>query len=145
LSLATQLLQPIRAMRLRYVPLLMVYFAYGATGVVDISRDLWVKESLSLSPAELAGIGVWFTLPWTIKMVFGELVDTVPILRSLLGHPAIEVVGIVTPPDRPAGRRGTTTPVPVAVEALRYGLPLLQPERVRAPETAAAFRSPDNS
>jgi len=82
LSLATQLLQPIRAMRLRYVPLLMVYFAYGATGVVDISRDLWVKESLSLSPAELAGIGVWFTLPWTIKMVFGELVDTVPILRS---------------------------------------------------------------
>ena len=82
MSLATQLLQPIRAMRLRYVPLLMVYFAYGALGVVDISRDLWVKESLALSPAELAGIGVWFTLPWTIKMVFGELVDTVPILRS---------------------------------------------------------------
>ena len=70
---------------------------------------------------------------------FGSGTFAVPILRSLLSHPAIEVVGIVTPPDRPAGRRGTTTPVPVAVEALRYGLPLLQPERVRAPETAAAI------
>jgi hypothetical protein len=69
-------------MRLRYLPLLMVYFAYGALGVVDISRDLWVKESLSLSPAELASVAVWFTLPWTIKVVFGELVDTVPILGS---------------------------------------------------------------
>ena len=64
------------------LPLLMVYFAYGALGVVDISRDLWVKESLSLSPAELASVAVWFTLPWTIKVVFGELVDTVPILGS---------------------------------------------------------------
>jgi hypothetical protein len=82
LNLTTQLLEPIRAIRLRYLPLLMVYFAYGALGVVDISRDLWVKESLSLSPAELAGVAVWFTLPWTIKVVFGELVDTVPILGS---------------------------------------------------------------
>jgi hypothetical protein len=82
LNLAAQLLEPIKAMRLRYLPLLMVYFAYGALGIVDISRDLWVKESLSLSPAELASVAVWFTLPWTIKVVFGELVDTVPILGS---------------------------------------------------------------
>lgn len=76
------LLQPVRAMRLRYLPLLMVYFSYGALGVVDISRDLWVKESLTLSPAELAGVGVWLGLPWTIKMVFGELVDTVTFFGS---------------------------------------------------------------
>jgi hypothetical protein len=81
-SWTAQVLEPIRAIRLRYLPLLMVYFAYGALGVVDISRDLWVKETLSLSPAELAGVAVWFTLPWTIKVVFGELVDTVPILGS---------------------------------------------------------------
>jgi hypothetical protein len=82
LNVSAHFLEPIKAMRLRYVPLLMVYFAYGALGVVDISRDLWVKESLSLSPAELASVAVWFTLPWTIKVVFGELVDTVPILGS---------------------------------------------------------------
>ena len=76
------LIRPIQAFRLHYVPLLMVYFAYGALGLVEVSQSMWIKESLSLSPAELAGIGVWLTLPWTVKMVFGELVDTVPILGS---------------------------------------------------------------
>jgi MFS family permease len=76
------LLEPIRAMRLRYVPLLMVYFAYGALGLIDVARDVWVKQELLLTPAELAAIGVWLTLPWTIKVVFGELVDSVAILGS---------------------------------------------------------------
>lgn len=42
-----------------------------------VTRDMWIKESLTLSPAELAEISVWFGLPWTVKMVFGELVDTI--------------------------------------------------------------------
>ena len=76
------LLRPIRGFRPAYLPLVMVYFAYGALGVIDISRDMWIKERLTLNPAELAGIGVWLSLPWTVKMVFGELVDSVPILGS---------------------------------------------------------------
>lgn len=76
------LIRPLAALRLRYAPLLLVYFSYGALGLIDISRDLWVKEQLSLSPAELAAIGVWLTLPWTIKMVFGQLVDSVPLFGS---------------------------------------------------------------
>ena len=63
----------------------------------------------------------------------------VPILRGLLEHSVVEVVGVVTPPDRPAGRHGAPTPVPVAVLARRAGLPLLQPEHVRAPETAGSI------
>jgi MFS family permease len=76
------LVRPVLAFRLRYVPLIMVYFAYGALGLIDVSRDMWVKESLTLSPADLAGIAVWLNLPWTVKMVFGELVDSVPIFGS---------------------------------------------------------------
>lgn len=79
---AVDLLQPIRALKLRYVPLLMVYFAYGALGIIDVTRDVWVKEALTLSPAQLAAIGVWLTLPWTVKVVFGELVDSVAIFGS---------------------------------------------------------------
>jgi len=75
-------LTPIRAMRLRYLPLLMIYYAYGALGLVAIAEAFWIKEALTLSPAELAAIGVWLTLPWTIKMVFGQLADSVPILGS---------------------------------------------------------------
>jgi hypothetical protein len=78
----TALLRPILAFRLRYLPLVMIYFAYGALGIIDVARDMWIKERLTLSPAELASIGVWLSLPWTIKMVFGELVDSVPILGS---------------------------------------------------------------
>ena len=76
------ILRPIRAFRLSYVPVVMVYFAYGALGLIDVTRDLWIKESLSLTPSDLAGIAVWLMLPWTVKMVFGELVDTVPIFGS---------------------------------------------------------------
>jgi hypothetical protein len=43
---------------------------------------MWIKEGLTLTPAELAGISVWLTLPWTVKMVFGELVDSIPIFGS---------------------------------------------------------------
>lgn len=76
------LMRPIRAFRAAYMPLVMVYFAYGALGLIDVTRDMWIKESLTLTPSELAGIGVWLTLPWTVKMVFGELVDSVPIFGS---------------------------------------------------------------
>src|SRR5947208_132227 len=76
------ILRPVRAFRLAYVPVVMVYFAYGALGLIDVTRDLWIKESLSLTPSDLAAIAVWLMLPWTVKMVFGELVDTVPIFGS---------------------------------------------------------------
>ena len=76
------ILRPIQSFRPSYVPVVMVYFAYGSLGLIDVTRDLWIKESLSLTPAQLAGIAVWLMLPWTIKMVFGELVDTVPIFGS---------------------------------------------------------------
>jgi len=74
--------RPIRAFQLNYVPVVMVYFAYGALGLTDVTRDLWIKESLSFTPSQPAGVGVWLTLPWTVKMVFGELVDTVPMFGS---------------------------------------------------------------
>jgi len=73
---------PIRAMRLRYVPLLMIYFAYGSSVFVGIARDFWVKKELSLSAEDLLALGVWLTVPWTIKMIFGQLVDSVKIFGS---------------------------------------------------------------
>jgi methionyl-tRNA formyltransferase len=48
------------------------------------------------------------------------------------------VVGVVTQPDRPAGRAGAPQPPPVQQRALDLGLdaPLLQPETLRDPEVA---------
>ncbi|MGB3023038.1 MAG: hypothetical protein WBB50_13050, partial [Methyloceanibacter sp.] len=81
-KLRTALITPVRAMRLRYLPLLMIYYASGALVLITIAQAFWIKQALTLTPAELAGIAVWLTLPWTIKMVFGQLVDSVPVLGS---------------------------------------------------------------
>ncbi len=98
----------------------MVYFAYGALGLIDVSQSMWIKESLTLSPSELAGIGVWLTLPWTVKMVFGELVDTVPIFGSqrrsyILIGALCTATGLITL----AGAAGQWLDVPAAATALR--------------------------
>lgn len=63
----------------------------------------------------------------------------VEIVRMLAGHPAVTLVGVVAPPDRPVGRRAEPTAVPVAAEARRLGVPLLQPERFRSAEAVAAI------
>ena len=40
-KLKRAVLTPIRAMRLRYLPLLMIYYAYGALGLVAIAEAFW--------------------------------------------------------------------------------------------------------
>jgi methionyl-tRNA formyltransferase len=62
----------------------------------------------------------------------------VPSLEALLAMPSVRVVGVVSAPDRPAGRSGTPTATPVTARAREAGLTVLQPERVRAPEAIAA-------
>ncbi len=76
------LLTPIKAMRLRYVPLLLVYFAYGSSIFTAIAANFWVKDSLDMSAADLAELGIWLSVPWTVKMIFGSLVDSVLIFGS---------------------------------------------------------------
>src|SRR5512145_1049413 len=81
-SLEAPLLAPLRGFRLAYLPLLGVYLASGALGLVAVADQFWVKQSLTLTPAELASLAVWLQLPWVAKMVVSELVDCVPILGS---------------------------------------------------------------
>jgi methionyl-tRNA formyltransferase len=66
----------------------------------------------------------------------------VPSLRALLGE-AHDVVGVVTQPDRPAGRGRALRPSPVKLQALDEGIPVLQPERARGDEFMAAVRDLD--
>ena len=62
----------------------------------------------------------------------------VPALEALASH--YPLAGVVTQPDRPAGRGGTLKPPAVKVAALRLGIPLIQPEKLRNPETLAQLR-----
>lgn len=57
----------------------------------------------------------------------------VPTLRKL--HEEGYTVGaVVTQPDRPKGRKKVLTPPPVKVEALRLGIPVMQPEKIKHPD-----------
>jgi methionyl-tRNA formyltransferase len=65
----------------------------------------------------------------------------VPTLRLLVQDRRFELVGIVTQPDKPAGRGLKLTPPPIKVAALDLGLPVLQPTSLRTPEAQAAIRA----
>jgi methionyl-tRNA formyltransferase len=75
----------------------------------------------------------------TRTLFLGSGAFAVPMLDALATAPQVELVGIVSAPDRPSGRRGELTAVPVTRRARELGLPLLQPGRVRAPEAIAAI------
>ncbi|WP_188647611.1 methionyl-tRNA formyltransferase [Marinithermofilum abyssi] len=62
----------------------------------------------------------------------------VPSLHMLMDK-GYEVVGVITQPDRPVGRKRVLTPPPVKVAAEKMGLPVFQPERLREPEAVARF------
>jgi methionyl-tRNA formyltransferase len=62
-----------------------------------------------------------------------------PTLRELASH--YQVVGVVTQPDRPAGRGRTLTPPPVKLLAQELGIETIQPNRLREPEAQAKLHA----
>lgn len=66
---------------------------------------------------------------------------SVPILR-MLKEEGYTITHVVTQPDRPVGRKRIMTPTPVKEEALRLGLSVLQPEKLKgSPEMDVIIRS----
>lgn len=70
---------------------------------------------------------------------FGSGAFGVPMLDALLGSPAVQVVGVVTVPDRPAGRGRLLAASPVASHAAARNVPLLQPASLRDSAFASAL------
>ena len=64
-----------------------------------------------------------------------------PSLEKLIQWKAVEVVGIVTQPDRPAGRGNNIFSPPTKIVAGRYGIPVLQPVKLsKSPDIVQAMR-----
>jgi len=75
-----------------------------------------------------------------------------PTLRMLRDGRDHELVGVVTQPDKPAGRDQKLTPSSIkkasqqfsiagATPESKFGLPLLQPEKIKSPESIDAIRA----
>lgn len=78
---------------------------------------------------------------YPLKLIFmGTPAFAVPCLETLLQHPEhFNVMGVVTQPDKPAGRGKKLTPPPVKVLAETHGIPVLQPTRLRTDEATMAW------
>jgi methionyl-tRNA formyltransferase len=68
-----------------------------------------------------------------------------PVLERLLAAPEHTVLGVVTQPDKPVGRRQEMHASPVKELALRYHVPIFQPAKIRDPSAVAQiqFLRPD--
>ncbi len=63
---------------------------------------------------------------------------SVPCLQRLTE--VVDVVGVVTQPDKPRGRGQKLTPPPVKVFATEKGIPVYQPQKIKTPEFEQLLR-----
>src|SRR5262249_46239767 len=77
-----------------------------------------------------------------LRIVFlGTPEFAVPTLEALIAQPNVEVIAVVTQPDRPAGRNQKIHVPPSKRVALLHNIPVLQPESLaKAPETVEMLR-----
>ncbi len=65
----------------------------------------------------------------------------IPSFRWLLGAAGVEVVALVTQPDKPVGRHQEVQSPEIKKLALEHGIPVLQPVKMRAPEAVAEIQA----
>ena len=70
---------------------------------------------------------------------FGTSHFAQPVLRALIDN-SFNVVGVVTVPDKPKGRKNELSSSPIAQTANELGLPLFQPGTLRSEEFLNQFR-----
>jgi len=76
-----------------------------------------------------------------MRIVFcGTPSFAVPTLKHLLAQSDLEIVGVITQPDRPRGRGQEVSFSPVKETALAANVAVHQPEKIRASETETLLR-----
>ena len=67
-----------------------------------------------------------------IRAIFlGTAEIACPIVRTLFDMPEVSLLGVISQPDRPQGRKMKLSPTPIKSLALELGLEVQQPERLR--------------
>ena len=56
-----------------------VYFVQGVLGLASLARTYYLKDTLHVSPAELAALQGIIVLPWVIKPLYGFVSDGLPL------------------------------------------------------------------
>ena len=75
-----------------------------------------------------------------MKIVFMGTPDYAATALEAILQAGYEVTGVVCQPDKPKGRSGALSACPVKECALKYNLPVFQPERIKRPEAVEELR-----
>jgi methionyl-tRNA formyltransferase len=77
-----------------------------------------------------------------LKIIFcGTPAFALPSLRALIAQHDFQIAGVVTQPDRPRGRGKEIARSPVKEAAVAAGIPVYQPQKIRAEESYEYFRN----
>lgn len=80
------------------------------------------------------------TIPFELRIIFFGTPDFAVSSLATLASSRHEIRAVVAQPDRPAGRGMKLQSPPVANLARELGIALIQPAKIRSPETLAWFR-----
>lgn len=61
------------------ISIMAIYFVEGALGLARLAQTFYLKDTLHLGPAELSALTGLFSLPWTIKPIYGFISDGLPL------------------------------------------------------------------
>lgn len=75
-----------------------------------------------------------------MKIVFMGTPDFAAGALDALIKAGYEITAVVTQPDRPKGRSKELLPPPVKVCALEHGIPVMQPKKIRTPESVEELK-----
>lgn len=79
-----------------------------------------------------------------MRIVFMGTPDfAVNVLQGLIDHYEKDIVGVVSQPDKLVGRHQVLTPTPIKELAMKYNIPVLQPEKIRKDYQAVLDLKPD--
>ncbi len=74
-------------------------------------------------------------------LFFGSASFSIPLLEGLARDPRFEVIGVVTQPDRPVGRKGILTPPPIKTAGIDLGINIYQYESVKSQDVIEALKN----
>ena len=81
---------------------------------------------------------------FSMRVLFAGSADvSAQLLEALYLAPGVKLVGVITQPDKPAGRRQHITPCACKVKAIKLGLEkiIATPEKINAPDSLAHIAS----
>jgi len=73
-------------------------------------------------------------------LFFGTPEFAVPVLETLTQLPYLDIMAVITQPDKPVGKKQIITPPPVKIAAKKNNLTVLQPKKIKTKEIEEQIR-----